>query len=58
MLRVASEHLQPDQLRFLLVGKLSEAQAGDEEHGTLESVTGQVLQQIKLKDPLTQEVLE
>jgi predicted Zn-dependent peptidase len=56
--RVARQHLHPDQLRILLVGKLSEAQAGDGEHGTLESVTGRSLQPIRLKDPLSQEFLE
>ena len=58
VLRVAKAHLQPDQLRILLVGKLSEVEAGDAEHGTLESVTERPLQRIKLKDPLTQEILE
>ena len=50
--RVAKQHLKPDQLLILLVGKLSEAQAGDDEHGSLESVTHSVLQRIELKDPL------
>jgi zinc protease len=56
--RVARQHLKPEQLRILLVGKLAEAEAGDGEHGRLESVTKGPLQRIRLKDPLSQEAME
>ena len=56
--RVANQYLQQDQLRILLVGKLSEAEAGDGEHGTMEEVTGLKMQVIALKDPLTLEPLK
>lgn len=56
--RVAKKYLNKDQLRILLVGKLSEAEAGDGEHGTMESVTGLKMQRIALKDPLTLEPME
>ncbi|WP_154224297.1 M16 family metallopeptidase [Marinicella rhabdoformis] len=55
--RVAKKYLNKDQLRILLVGKLSEAEAGDGEHGTMESVTGLKMQRIALKEPLTLEPL-
>lgn len=55
--RVAEQWLQPDQLRILVTGKLSEATVGDGEHGSLEEVTGMALQQLQLKDPLTLEPL-
>lgn len=56
--RVAKKYLNKDQLRILLVGKLSEAEAGDGEHGTMESVTGLKMQRIALKDPLTLELIK
>jgi len=55
--KAAKAHLHPDELRILLTGKLSEASAGDGEHGTIEEVTGLKMQQIPLKDPLTLEPL-
>ncbi|MCF6263470.1 MAG: insulinase family protein [Xanthomonadales bacterium] len=51
--KAAKDHLHADKLRILLTGKLSEAGAGDGEHGTIEAVTGMKLQQIPLRDPLT-----
>lgn len=56
VLRVAQTHLHPDKLRILVVGKLSEAEAGDGDHGTLESVTAQSLKRLPLRDPLTLEI--
>lgn len=56
VLRVAKTHLHPDQLRILVVGKLSEVRAGDGDHGTLEEATGQQLERLPLRDPLTLEV--
>lgn len=53
--RVAETHLQPDQLRILLVGALQQATAGDGSHANLEAVSGQPLQVIPLRDPLTLE---
>jgi len=55
--KAANDHLHPGQLRILLTGKLSEAGAGDGEHGNIETVTGLKMQQIPLKDPLTLEPL-
>ncbi len=51
--KAAQDHLQPEQLRILLTGKLAEAAKGDGESGSMEAVTGLKLQQIPLKDPLT-----
>lgn len=56
--RVAQKYLDKDQLRILLVGKLDEAEAGDGEHGTMESVTGLKMQRLPLKDPLTLKIME
>ncbi len=56
--RVAKKYLNKDELRILLVGKLSEAEAGDGKHGTLAEITGLTMQKVALKDPLTLEPLE
>ncbi|MFK7957457.1 MAG: M16 family metallopeptidase [Lysobacterales bacterium] len=53
----ASKHLDPSALRILLVGKIDEALAGDGDHGTVQSVTGQSPTNIALRDPLTQQPL-
>jgi predicted Zn-dependent peptidase len=52
--RVATEHLKPEQLRFLVVGKLDEVNADD----VLIKAAGHPLVRIPLKDPLTLEPLE
>ncbi len=53
----AQAHLDLQQLRILLVGKIDEALAGDGSHGTVEGLTGKSAQSIALRDPLTQEPL-
>lgn len=55
--KAAKDHLHPGELRVLLTGKLSEAGAGDGEHGSIEEVTGLKMQRIPLKDPMTLEPL-
>ena len=55
--RVAQKYLKQDQLRILLVGKLEEATAGDGTHGSLSEVTGNSMQKLSLRDPMTLEPL-
>jgi len=57
VLRVAKKHLQPEQLRILLVGKLDEALAGEGEFADIEARLSRKLVKIGLKDPLTLEPL-
>ncbi|MGV6852480.1 MAG: M16 family metallopeptidase [bacterium] len=56
--RVARQYLHPDQLKILVVGQLGEATVGDEEHPSLEDITGLKLKELPLRDPMTLEVAE
>lgn len=51
--KLARKYLQPNQLRYLVVGKLEAVEKGDGEHGTLSKITGLQLKQLPLRDPLT-----
>jgi len=51
--RVARKHLNPEQLRILVVGALDKVRPGDGSHGTLEQNAGATLHQIPLRDPMT-----
>ena len=55
--RVAKAHLNPEQLRILVVGALAKVKPGDGSHGSLEVNAGMPLTQLPLRDPMTLEPL-